>query len=269
MLIQMYDTNAFERLLGNICYYALSVAYLKKLGQTVVLHTDALGAQLLGYLPYDEIHLTADTIPDNVSPRFWAAAKMWALEAEPLGAIHIDGDVFIKSEELVKQLEESDWDVLVQSYETAEWYERDAQVFWKDKEFCKNNDLDLSKLGAYNTGIFGFRNQELKDKFIKGYKNFVLHFSQRIDDMANSWSTPDLIPEQKYIYQLSKNYKTKILLILKEGETHKEVCNKLGYQHVITMYKYSQIDKCMDTLKSISEEIYNKTYKLCRNLLVK
>lgn len=272
--LQLYGSNILQRFIGNICYYSLSLAYLKKLNQKVILYTDTLGAALLSHLPYDEIHITLDDIPDELSPRFWAAGKIYAMEQEPLGSIHIDGDVFIKKESLIELINNSDWDLLVQNYEKDLWsssYYEEFPHFKNEINFCKQFGVNPTQYGAYNTGILGFWNQTLKDKFINTYKSVSLNHSKlhykELEESENR--TPDLITEQTFIYQLSKPYKVKQLLDTTDNKIIREVCNNLGYQHVITMWKYTYLDKCLEVLKKVSPEIYNKTYKLCRNILKK
>lgn len=272
--IQLYDSNALQRLVGNILYYALSLAYLKRLHQEVVLYTDTLGERLLGHLPYNKIYVTLDDMPEEISPRFWASAKMHAMSQEPIESVHIDGDVFIKDQKLIDLIENSDWDLLVQMYEHdyfSPGYYKEFPFWKKDKDFLKENGINIDVYGAYNTGILGFRNQELKDTFLNLYKKLAINHSKVYWDelLTNPDLTPDLVTEQTAIYQLSKDYKVKLLIDPKSDQTIREVCNNLGYQHVITMYKYKQLDKCIEMLKQISPEIYNKTYKLCRNILKK
>ena len=133
--IDLYGYGALRRMAGNIWYFALSLAYLRRLGVETVLHTDTLGASLLGHLPYDAINLTLNEVPNDIHPRFWAAGKIWALQAEPVGSIHIDGDVFIKSENALRYIDSKHWDFLAQHYESSEWYEKENIVFDIDLPF--------------------------------------------------------------------------------------------------------------------------------------
>ena len=92
-----WDVEKVFQIINNIWYYTTSVAYLKKLGQQIELHTDDFGLKCMDHIPYDKIHLTLNTIPSNIEPYIWAFGKFWALKDCPLNTIHIDGDVFIKS----------------------------------------------------------------------------------------------------------------------------------------------------------------------------
>lgn len=59
-------------------------------------------------------------------PNIFACGKMYAMRQEPLDSIHIDGDVFIKSEECIKDRLPSE--LLVQNIENAEAYKDSFEV---------------------------------------------------------------------------------------------------------------------------------------------
>lgn len=119
-------------------YFSLSVAYLRRLGAGVTLHTDTLGKAVLGHLPYDSVRLTLDDWPDWIHPRFWAAGKFLSLAAENGPCVHIDGDVFIKRPELLRRIGDTlaSNDLIVQSSDPACMYAREVPLFEKEKEFC-------------------------------------------------------------------------------------------------------------------------------------
>lgn len=269
LFIDCYGVAPLRRLAGNIWYYSLSVAYAKAAGAEIVLHADSLGAALLGHLPYDEIHLTLDGMPRELHPRFWAAGKIWALEAEPAGSVHIDGDVFLKCPGIVADIESADWDFIAQHYESSEWYEKENVLFDRCPEACVSRGLDVHRHGAFNTGVIGFRDRCLKNRFITTYKALAIEFSGKcrglLDVEANL--TPDVIIEQRHAYQLCSRERARVKLIL-PGETgHCQTATAIGYQHVLTSSKFGCLDKCRAVLKKISPEIHRKTEMLCRNIL--
>lgn len=269
MGIMLYNRGGIERLFGNVIYYALSVAHLKKLKQEVVLYTDALGKALLGYLPYDEIHMLDAAELDSIHPRFFAAGKFVAMEKEGLDAIHIDHDVFIKDTKCLNRIKRLKGDLLVQNFEASDWFVRNVELFKNDEEYCKSQGLDYNDFDDFNTGIIQFKNQELKDKFIRGYKNLARHFTEKFasDLSLNDHQTPDLVIEQQYIRQCAKGYKTSFLLDPKDGETNRAFCNDIGYHHICGSHKYSAVDRAMNELQSINNKIYNETKELCRTVL--
>lgn len=263
LFINTYQVPSSTRIVGNIIYYALSVAYALRSGAEIELHTDTLGSRLLGDIPYNDVHLTLDSLPSDLCPRFWAAGKMWALEASGPGVIHIDGDVFLKKSSLLDKISETPWDFVCQNYESGDWYKSEIGVYKKHQNLLNEIGLKLESWGGYNTGVMGFRDPELQKRFIDGYKKLAITIGRSERDilMANSKLTPDLIAEQQWIYQVTKGKKVyKILGDLKEAEG-------LGYQHVLTSSKFDNLRKPLEILEKVSPEIYHKIEKLCQSVL--
>ena len=78
--------------------------------------------------------------------------------------------------------------------------------------------------------------------------------------------TPDIVVEQQFVYQLSREYKVKTLL--DSAFTSKEFCaeaNRIGYQHLICN-KYQETEKAMEILRILSPEIYESTKSKCETL---
>lgn len=264
--INAYNVPQTTRMMGNIWYYALSFAYVKSFGASIELHTDTLGKALLSSLPYDKIHLTLDSLPTDLHPRFWAAGKIWALDASGPGVIHIDGDVFLKRSSLLEDIENSTWDFIGQSFEPTECYVNEG------KSMFKSVGIDLESIhGAYNTGVIGFRNPELLKEFTKSYKEKALEISRKHGKTleSSSFLTPDLILEQYNAYRICEKRGANVKLILPQGLDINEEAIRIGYQHCLTCSKFSQLDKCSETLKRVSPEIYNKINKLCQSTLRK
>lgn len=271
--INLYNTDDVQRTIGNIVYYATSLAYLKNLNQTVVLHTDTKGMEMLDYLPYDEIHLTLDEIPNTISPRFWAAGKFYAMEKEPLNSVHIDGDVFIKTQTLIDMIENQKYDLIVQNVEDGKIYRECAKLIYAEQEWFTNLGIDINDTSAYCTGIVGFNNQELKTKFIESYKKTITFFSEKYPILLkkNMFLTPDLVCEQLMIEHLSRDYKVYTLLRISDENPQLiiEDAKNIGYQHTLTISKFKHLDKCWTTLKNISPIIYKNTHKICQKILNK
>lgn len=180
LLVNCYGIDGLKRLLTQAAYFALSVAYLKRSGQTVVLHTDTLGMAVLGHLPYDELHLTLDAMPRDINPRFWAASKFVALSHETAPCVHIDGDVFIKSGELAERIarELAGVDVLFQGRDAAVMYSLERPLFEKEEVFCKEHYCIPDGRDAYNTGLMGFGNVETLRLIVGNYLETVRYFSE-------------------------------------------------------------------------------------------
>jgi hypothetical protein len=264
-----WNYDAKTATISNIWYYALSVAYIKKLGQDIVLYTDSLGKECLDYLPYDEIYPVLDDVFDNDStPVLWSRSKYYALDQEPLGALHIDGDVFIKSENCINKIEQMKYDILCQGIqEISLWNIQRIDDNYEANEALVN-ELKLpdgvreTPIKSFNTGIVSFNNKELKDKFISVYFNMVDQITSN-EKIMKAWEENkninlDLVIEQRFLYDLSEKYNIKYLLDY-TSRTINADANAIGYQHVMGKKKYEQIDICKQVLQLINNEIYEDT----------
>lgn len=268
----------------NLVYYALSLAYLKKLNQKVVLYTDDWGKMLLGDLPYDEVYTNLNDITYNYSIGCWAQGKMFALGLSELGDVFIDGDVFIKTQKCLDEIADGlNYDGMFQGLEySAEFYgtrtneELDEKLRLNRLHIYYDHAIHLqgyeyphniTKFGqyAYNAGILLINNQEYKNKFLNAYK-FLYDQIDKDVHMQNIYTfdnefCPDLICEQRFLYECGKGYNIKTLLNYQHkdenGEqTINQQANSLGYQHVIGHYKYNQMDICKTTLKNLNYDLY-------------
>lgn len=232
--------------------YTLSAVYAKKSGFYIVLHTDKQGAYYLQHAPYDEIIVDLGTPPED--KRIYAWCKFEAMKNETEDAIHIDGDVFLKSPKLIEHFEYGDYDVLCQSIEEKNnmYHWSKEKYAWKD---CKrfewmDNDIKL----MYNCGIIGFKNINIK----KEYHNIYIKLMDEFAINGKSiMCTPELVSEQQSLYDLCKykNYKVKCLL---DGNIT-ESATEIGYQHLLgdTKYKYFSLTK--ETLQKLDKNIFEKT----------
>ena len=255
--------------LTNMWYYALSVAYLKNLNQEIVLYTDTFGKECLEHIPYNEIYTILDKkIPQEMCPIMWACAKFYALTEEELGSIHIDGDVFIKTQQCLDIISNSKCDLFVQGEEDANLANDTGMtgLYIQNHKYLSHLIFPkgLAKMGnkAYNTGILQFNKQELKDTFISSYF-FML--DQVVNDkiLIEKWEEdknicPDLVIEQRFIYDLSKKYDVSCLIDYQQNNIN-NYANQIGFQHVLSQRKYYLLHSCKATLKHIDKELYNLT----------
>lgn len=243
-----------EQLFLNLWYFSLSVAYAKRIGAPIVLHTDTLGERLFGHLPYDDVKLTLDDM--QAPPRFWAAGKFYAMQAEQGRAIHIDGDVFIKRPGLWERMKNSDSDLLVQYREG--WLDtvvRDRLARHMSKDFFEHDCM-------YNTGVFGIFNEQLKKEILSTYFDTIIKAKNLPSSLLDDQNfTPDLVCEQQMVAYKSKGYKVDFLL--SDWYNCREEANKIGFQHVLSSSKFRDVAKCKEVLKRVDLNIYLKTKKLC------
>lgn len=261
--IDCYGIDGMQRLMMQVWYFSLSVAYLKRIGAKVVLHTDSFGKAVLGHLPYDEISLTLDDWPEGIHPRFWAAGKFVALEAETGPCVHIDGDVFIKRPSLHEMIGGllCENDLIVQCLDPAVMYNCELPIFEKEKEYCQTHGIVFDGKDAYNTGLLGFSSDETRHQLCRNYLELVRHLSKTLAKEldASVYATPDLVVEQKMTESFSRLHGWKVARLLNDPAE----AVAIGYQHVYTVDKLNQIGFCMESLKGVDEDIYEDTLRLC------
>ena len=143
---------------ANVWIAALSCVHAHRNGIPLIMHTDDFGKELLQHLPYTEIRLTLNAIPDDTPSGQWAISKMYALQNSELGDIHIDNDVFIKKKELYTRMSEKYYDVIVQSLEDTQ-----GPLYVQALEFLQqySDIVNTESFGnfAYNCGVLGFKNR--------------------------------------------------------------------------------------------------------------
>lgn len=262
---RMYGIDRLDHLVGDVWMFALSVAYARREGFDIELHTDSLGAALLGHLPYAAVHLTLDGMPRDISPRFWAAGKMWALEAAGDGAVHIDGDVFIKDRALLDCPEGTG--LIVQEIEThRDWLWNLESVAPGWDAFCAGHGIEAVQPEVnYNTGVMGLLDAGLRRDYIAAYRRFAVEATRRFGRELGrgEYLTPDLFAEQLLLYQMATGRGTATHLVLPEGCFQ---APKVGFQHLVTHKKYTAVPKVRATLKRFFPNIYQATYRLCQNI---
>lgn len=245
-LCNRWGIDSKNQTITNMWYFATSVAYLKRLNKEVVLHTDDFGKSLFSHIPYDKVFTTLNEIPTWMHPSIFACSKMYAMKHEPLDSIHIDGDVFIKSEECIKDRKPSE--LLIQNIENAEVY-RDSFNVISHFDFPEWSNKELTH--SYNTGILSFGDPDFKNEFLKTYFKMSEKISKdktcREMLHVGKHLSPDLILEQKFIYDLAQSLKTPV----------KTITDYKYYQHVLGSEKYDQLSICKRVLKKLNPELYS------------
>ena len=236
-------------------YFALSCIYAKESGFEMVLHCDNKTESILRNAPYDEIITDIPHIDPELKA-FYAMPKFYAMTNEDLGAIHIDGDVFIKSPELLDLMKFDNYDCIVQCVEKPErgWgYGWDtAKAMFRN---CAYPEWAKRKCKAMcNCGIVGINNKELKDEYFNTYWKMLNQF--KIKGESREFGIPDLIIEQQFLKDLTtrKDYSVKELIDFNNLEGAK----KIGYQHVIGYNKEVNLDKVKLLVKKHNKDTYDK-----------
>ncbi len=254
-----------ERTPVTLLCYAISFHYAKQMGAEVVLHTDTLGAKMLSFLPYDEVYIDLDDIPDNIT-RFWAYGKLYATKQEPLGSVHIDGDVFLKNPMLAEYFS-ADHDLLTQSEEGDDWrtdytYELSQAAIGIDD---LPNGVSLFYPKSYNCGVVQINNADLKKKYLDTYFKAVElsladptyegRVKKIIDRFGDKGSIiPDIITEQQFLHEIAQDYKTQTIL---NGNIRMDALTK-GYTHLCTAAKYEMQNEIEKMLGELDQALLNK-----------
>lgn len=274
-----FNENAQEEMI--LYHFSLSMAYVKKLNQTIDLYTDSEGAKLLGHLPYDNIYVVLDDMDDRIDYYNWAAGKIEGLKHAKLGDIYIDGDVYIKTQKCLDIISShTQYDGFFFGHETpAQEGFPGMCIYEKHNGPLVKYDfpLNIQKIGcdACNGGLIVFNNQQYKDEFIYAY-DYML--KQLLDDPVDMNNLPyidkdedkklcfDLVMEQRFLWEIGQKYNIEFLLDYwqrDEGDIYRlnTQANSIGVQHVIGDQKFRLIDKCKATLKKINPDIYQKSYE--------
>lgn len=254
-----------ERTPVTLLCYAISFHYAKQMGAEVVLHTDTLGAKMLSFLPYDEVFIDLDNIPDCIT-RFWAYGKLYATKQEPLGSVHIDGDVFLKNPMLAEYFS-ADHDLLTQSEEGDDWrtdytYELSQAAIGIDD---LPNGVSLFYPKSYNCGVVQINNADLKKKYLNTYFKAVElsladptyegRVKKIIDRFGDKGSIiPDIITEQQFLHEIAQDYKTQTIL---NGNIRMDALTK-GYTHLCTAAKYEMQNEIEKMLGELDQALLNK-----------
>lgn len=260
-----------EKLEVNIYLYALSLAYLKKLGCTVNLHTDLLGSRLLSGLEYNNIYLTAEELPKSIDPKIFAYIKSMALQLEPIGTIHIDGDVLIKKEECLDRIFNHNCDCVLQSCETFIDWEQGARSFMipflSENLLSTGKKLDI-KSYDYNVGVIGFFNESLRDLYIQNYQKLASELSKYeylhlVNHNEKHLGIPDFVLEQQLIVNLTEENTVHFVLpvdSLSYVNDRNTIAKKIGYAHILgsTKYEPNNVNKIKQALLDINPEYFNK-----------
>lgn len=257
-----------EKVHSTMLCFACSYYFAKRMGAQVVLHADTPGAAMLSAIPYDEVYRDLNDLPRGIAP-FWAFGKLYATAREPLGSIHIDGDVFLKNPKLA-ELFDGKYDLLVQSEEGEKW-RTDNTYQYSQQAVGEHNlmkGLHIDYPLAWNAGVTQFMNQELKDTYTDMYFNTVarvLHddgYSSRVQEIMSAEEVkgnviPDIIVEQQCLHELTSIMNKKVKCIL-NGDIQEDAA-RIGYAHLLAAAKYNRVDEIEDLLKRIAPDMLAHT----------
>jgi len=245
--------NIQDQIYQDIWPFALSVHYVKKHGHEIILHTDTLGECVFGFLPYDAIYRTLDSL--EVNEMFYAAAKVEALRREPIGAVHIDGDVFLKQPSIYDAIAADGCDLVVQSeylssFGLTEEHLRPYLVRFLPPLFASSE--------TYNCGVLCFRRDDLRSEFVEAYRRIAVYLSRSrtlVETVRNNKKlVPDLIVEQRLLRVLAEHAGCEVHKLL-PPLTNAAHVNRDDYEHLMYLYKYRELPDIQARLKAENPEL--------------
>lgn len=248
----------------SVWLYGLSLHYAQKITDEVVLYTDKVGSEYLSCLPYTEIIDYGNEL-NTIDPKWWAYGKIKAIEKEPLGSIHIDGDVFLKSEKILPVLKKKA-DVVCQMLEKGGHFEG-AYIpqFRYFKKVCSEELMRHKQ--AFNGGVFGFFCEELKGLFLQEYKSLIDRATSDVGIMRkmDGKYEPNIMAEQWLVSYLAEKLGSRVNFILDPIEVDKRnslnaVADELGFVHAWGKVKYEEafLNKVKSILKQENYKLYKK-----------
>ena len=267
------DKNLFI----HLSYFILSCIYAKKAGFEIALHCDNRTMDILKIAPYDEIINDLENVPSPANKTIYAWSKFKAMENEPLGTIHIDGDVFLKSEGLKDILNFNEYDCIVQSIEHYNTFNNNSKHLFLKNIWEKNTALFMQCKypvwanrkceSMFNCGVVVFNNQELKNEYFNTYWKMLDLYNKTGLMVYNT--TPDIIIEQQFLKDLVEHNKYKVKFVLPYCDSFDELCNNanhINYQHVIGGSKKENIEKVLLLIKKHDEHVYNELMNIRKKL---
>lgn len=253
--------------------YASSVAFAKLHARPIVLYADEYAAKLLSFLPYDEI-LPLE-VPAGTPTIFWAAGKFAAYSKMKPGDIHIDGDVFLQTYAVMHLLDyavEQKYDLLVQCVENGEncydgAYDVVNKLLNSHGVTYQGQPFPMFSF-AYNTGLIGFGNMDLRDHYVRLYFDTmeqIISKPKLIDALKEASSAPDIVLEQQTLYKLAHNFN--VYSLLGVGVQSMEYSRLVGYQHLLGSAKANEMYKIINQLHDIDPDIFALTAGAVNDLL--
>ena len=247
----------------------------------VDLVTDRVGAQILVEelaLPFRQVSVALEDVPDAVHPALWAYGKILAYEQQVEPFIHIDSDVF-----LWKPLPEriTTAAVAAQHYEWAPQYPPFHDIYTRPRKTMRALMLHLP--GAWSPhaeddhaiimGIFGGNDLDTIREYCRQARGFVEHLDNRAgwQAIASSgrgdlgiriigWS--NMLMEQQTAYCVARQRGVNLTMLFEKDMMSEidSVGNDLGYTHVMGYKKKPADDDFIQRLERRVRESYPAAY---------
>lgn len=275
VVVQSLWTKPFNdkaKLRDTLYMAALSLAFAQRSGYKVHMHTDDYGYELLKDFGYDKIVKTLNKIPNSVPCELFAAGKFFALREEgTIGVVHADVDVFLKKPCIDKFFTNKNIDVICQQEEGAELYlpdhkERSCNIHI----LCYPASTRPDWQGSMNTGVVGFNNSLLAEKYMNNYFEALGMYTKEVFDEykqkhPNCNILFDFILEQKTLSYMSVGYNVMTLIPMYNFNV---VANEIGYAHFQGLAKWQEknIQAVKNRLNSLDGTLFNITTRAIESI---
>lgn len=251
-------------LLSNLLILYLSQYNLNNANIFTEFYTNKKFLKYIDGLKFSKIDVDIlNNIPSN--NKCFAYGKMLVLQNTPLDTVHFDCDILIKDVEKIKEIQDSEWDGVSWSIETAlNDHNGDYLATHTILNMFTDNKYGLDEKRILNTGFLGFRNQKLKDLFLEQYFHNTKMINNRYEDAFPYWQrlsdmivqnngennthiwwspTYDLVLEQVNYTQIVDKYNFKVFTLhrekFKSGSNNDNLIKKIdGYDTSVRSHNY-------------------------------
>ncbi len=251
-----------NKLKDTIYMTAASILYSCQWYEEVELYVDDIGYAYLETLP-----CKVTLVDFDQNSELWMKPKLSVIENQNTPFIHIDNDVFLKKS-IAMEFDK----VLVERKDIAYHNYKDLITFFD--QYCNGMMFWNPKLRyAWSCGVIGFKDLELRDDFVNGYKVLEDVFEKNKNDyecFKNScngkgwYLEPGLLLEQYNLTSLLSK-KDIIPAVLIPGESHQKqssYANEIGYTHLFGASKYHP--KNINKIEELLNEKFNAHYKIIK-----
>jgi len=254
--------------INNFYSYLLSALLIKKHGHKIELFCDESLSEMFSLIPYDKINIV-DFNADRINQYFWIWGKIKTQELINEPYVHVDGDVFLFND-IIKNIQN---DVIVQSQEDNKTMGYSFENTYRKslsplKNFSFGVNWDKYNTFAYNCGVVGFNNIELKNEYIKKAKQIVktLSCDIKINEYINGYRNMLVVIEQALLYYYVKEYNVNPFEIIPYDEIIKHnydwfntIPIKIGYCHMWGCSKFK--NEILEKIKLNVKKHFPNNYK--------
>lgn len=226
--------------------------------------------EFMKYIPYDEFHIIESINKSNFD-KFWSIDKVNVLSKLNPPYIHIDGDVIIMNDELLKPFINGEHDIICQNFEDTKvtiHYNVYTKKFNSLLESTQILGEDFENSTPVNCGVIGVSTKEINDEIVKRSKNlYEIIKKNHTKDVDGSFP---IYLEQYVIGTVINDNKLDVYEVLDSDLINKigifELGNKVKYTHLWGNSKFKYISYLKNSVKVRYPEYYNYIEKFEKNI---